>query len=59
MEETAVDLMFLHIFAQHVNALKKEEGAVEEQQYLRELQLPEAVIRIGLLMGLAMISTIL
>ena len=50
MEEIAVDLMFSAISSvQYVNALKEEEGAVEE------LQLAEIAIRVGLLMGIVMI----
>ena len=58
MEEIAADLMLIQIFAQYVNALKKEEGAVEEPQHLPELQMPELAIRIGLVMGIVMISII-
>ena len=50
MEEIAVDLMLIHNSVQYVNVLKKEEGAVE-------LQLPTAAIRVGLVMGIVMIST--
>ena len=58
MVEIAVDLMLIQIGATYVNALKKEEeGAVEELQHLPELQLPELAIRVGLLMGIVMIST--
>ena len=35
--------------------LKEEEGAVEELQHLPEL--PELAIKVGLLMGIVMIST--
>ena len=58
MEEIAVDLMSIHNTAQNANALEKE-GAVEELQHLPELQLPELAIRVGLEMGIAMISTII
>ena len=52
MEEIAVDLMFCAVRpVQYVNVLKEEEGSVEE------LQLVEIAIRIGLLMGIVMIST--
>ena len=44
MEEIAVDLMLIQICAQYVNALKEEEGAVEE---LQQLQVVEGVIRAG------------
>ena len=60
MEEIVVDLMPIHNTAHNVNVLKEEgeeEGAVEEVQHLLELQLPEAVIRVGLLMGIVMMST--
>ena len=57
MVEIAVDLMSIQNFALYVNALKKEEGVVEELQHLPELQLPELAIRVGLLMGIVMIST--
>ena len=56
MEEIVVDLMSIHNIAQHVYALKEEEGEVEELQHLLELQLPELAIRVGLLMGIVMIS---
>ncbi len=55
--EIAVDLMSIHNTVQNAYALKEEEGAVEELQYLLELQLAEAAIRSGLEMGFAMIST--
>ena len=58
MEEIAVDLMLIQIGAQYVNALKEEEGVVvEELQHLPELQLAEIAIRVGLEMGIVMIST--
>ena len=49
MEEIAVDLMWIQVGAQFVNAMKKEEGVVEELQHLPELQLQvvEHVIRAG------------
>ena len=53
MVEIAVDLMLIQIIAIYVNALKKEEGVVEE------LQLPDFVIIIGLLMDIVMMSTII
>ena len=56
MEEIAVVVFLIEIIAQYVNALKKEEVA-EELQHLLELQLPELAIRVGLLMGIVMIST--
>ena len=43
----AVEVLFIHIIAQNVYALKKEEEEEEE----------EAAIRDGLLMGIVMIST--
>ena len=57
MEEIVVDLMSIHNIAQHVYALKEEEGEVEELQHLLELQVSQAAIRAGLEMGIAMIST--
>ena len=42
MVEIAVDLMLIQIIAQYVNALKKEEGAMEE------LQLPDIAIFMGI-----------
>ena len=58
MVEIAVDLMSIHNTAQNAYALKEEEeGAVEELQHLPELQLPELAIRVGLVMGIVMIST--
>ena len=57
MVEIAVGLMSILNIAQYVNALKEEEGVVEELQHLPELQLPELAIRVGLLMGIVMIST--
>ena len=57
MEEIAVDLMSIQIIAQNAYALKEEEGAVEELQHLLELQLVEAAIRVGLVMGIVMILT--
>ena len=56
MVEIAVDLMLIHNTAHYVNALKEEEGVVEELQHLPELQLPELAIRVGLVMGIVMIS---
>ena len=56
MEEIVVDLMSIHNTAQNAYALK-EEGAVEELQHLPELPLVKAAIRIGLVMGIVMIST--
>ena len=55
----AVDLISIPIGAQNVNALKEEEGAMEEQQHLQELQLAEAALGVGLVMGFVMISTII
>ena len=46
MEEIAVDLMSIHNTAQNAYALKEVEVVVEE-----------AAIRVGLLMGIVMIST--
>ena len=51
-----MDLMLIQIGAQYVNALKEEEGVVEELQHLPELQLAEAVISI-LEMGIVMMLT--
>ena len=56
-EEIAVDQMSIHNTAQNANALEEEEGAVEELQHLLELLLAKAAIRIGLVMGIVMIST--
>ena len=50
----AVDLVYWHNTAQNAYALKQE---VEELQHLLELQVAEAAIRIGLLMGFVMITT--
>ena len=44
MEEIAVVVFLIQIIAQYVNALKEEEGAVEELQHLPELQLVEEVM---------------
>jgi hypothetical protein len=57
MVEIAVDLMSIHNTAQNVYALKVEEGAMVELQHLLEVQLAEAAFRVGLLMGIVMIST--
>ena len=62
MVEIAVDLMLIHNTAIYVNALREEEEAEDlqhllELQYLPELQLAEAAIKVGLLMGIVMIST--
>ena len=51
MEEIAVDQMLIRIGAHYVNALKEEEGVVED------LQLFEAEIRVRLVMGIVIIST--
>ena len=65
MEEIAVDLMLIQLIAMCVNALKEEEEVVEELQHLRELQhlselqQQELAIKVGLLMGIVMISTII
>ena len=59
MEEIAVVVLLIQIIAQYVNALKEEEGVVEELQHLPELQLPELAIRVGLVMGIVMISIII
>ena len=56
MVEIAVDLMSIPIIVQNAYALKEVELAVEEQ-HLPELQLAEAAIRAGLVMGIVMIST--
>ena len=57
--EIAVVVLFIQSFVHYVNALKEEEGVAEELQHLPELQLPELAmaIRVGLLMGIVMIST--
>ena len=55
-EEIAVDQMSIHNTAQNANALEKE-GAVEELQHLPELQMPKFAFRVGLVMGIVMIST--
>ena len=52
-----MDLMLTLNTVRYVNALKEEEGVVEELQHLRELQLFEAEIRVRLVMGIVMIST--
>ena len=58
MEVIAVVVLLVLIIAQYVNALKEEEeGVAEELQHLPELQLPELAIRVGLVMGIVMIST--
>ena len=57
MAEIAVDLMLIQIIVMNACALKKKEGVAEELQHLPELQLPEIAIRVGFLMGIAMIST--
>ena len=58
--EIAVEFMSLQIGAQNVNALKEVvEGAMEKLQQLLELQLVQAVIKVGSLMGIVMISTIM
>ena len=57
MEEIVVDQMSLHLVAHNVCALKEKEGAVKELQQFPELQLPELAIRVGLLMGIVMMST--
>jgi hypothetical protein len=57
MEEIVVDLMLIHSFAQYVNALKVEEVVVEELRLLPELQVAEAAVRVGLVMGIVMTST--
>ena len=60
MEEIAVDLMWIQSGAQNVYVLKEEEeGAVEELQHLPELPLVEDAIRVGLLMGIVMMKTII
>ena len=59
MVEIVVDLMSIQIIAQYANALKQEvEGAVE-RQHLQLLQLVKTAIRVGLMMGIVMISTIM
>ena len=50
-----MDLMSIHNTAQNAYALKEVEVVVEEQQHLPELQLAEAAIRAGLVMGIVMI----
>ena len=59
MVEIAVDLMLIQIIVMNACALKEEEGVVEELQHLPELQLPELAIRVGLVMGIVMISIII
>ena len=49
----AVDLVYWHNTAQNAYALKEE----VELQHLLELQVAEAAIRVGLLMGIVMIAT--
>ena len=57
MVEIAVDLMLILNIAIYVNALKEEEeGIMKELQQLPELQMPEIAIRVGLVMGIVMIS---
>ena len=59
MAEIVVDLMSIQIIAQYASALKQEvEGAVE-RQHLQLLQLVKTAIRVGLMMGIVMISTII
>ena len=58
MVETAVGLMLMYNIAQNVNALKEEEE-VRELQHLWELLTVEAVILLGLKMGIVMRSTII
>ena len=48
-------VLLIQIIAQNVYALK--EGEMVELQHLLKLQLAEAAIRDGLLMGIVMIST--
>ena len=52
-----MDLMLILNIAMYVNALKEEEGVVEELQHLPELQVPELALRHGSAMGFVMIST--
>ena len=52
--EIAVDLMSIQNTAVNAYALKEVEVVVEEQQHLSELQLAEAAIRAGLVMGIVM-----
>ena len=57
MVEIAVEVLLIQIIAMYVNALKEEEeGVVEELQHLPELQLVETALRVGLLMGIVMIT---
>ena len=58
MEEIAVVVLLIKIIAQNVYAFKEEGKEVEELQYFLELHL-EAAIRLGLLMSIVMISTII
>ena len=55
MVEIVVVVLLIQIIAQNVYALK--EGEMVELQHLLKLQLAEAAIRDGLLMGIVMIST--
>ena len=60
MEEIAVVELLIHIIAHNAYALKEEVEEAVERQNLQELQLmAKGVIRVGLLMGIAMISTII
>ena len=52
----AVDFVYWHNTAQNAYALKEEVEEAVELQHLLELQVAEAAIRIGLLMGTVMIS---
>ena len=45
MEEITVVVLLIHLIAQNVYVLRKEEGSVEEKQQLLELPLVEAAIR--------------
>ena len=55
MEEIAVDLMSIQNTALNAYALKEEVEEAVELQYFLELQF--SAIRVGLLMGIVMIST--
>jgi hypothetical protein len=55
--EIAVDLMSIQSGAQNAYALKEEVEEVVELQHLLELHLAAAAIRVGLLMGIVIMST--
>ena len=57
MVEIAVDLMSIQDTAMNAYALKEVVEEAVELQHLLELQLPEAAFRVGLQMGIVMMST--